>query len=170
MIEVDTIFDEDPVGPWITLWAVARFKAQGHLIGTPDWERLSETIQPQILMGSKVTGVEYARAQDAVFALNWLLEDAFERAPIILCPTTGGQTPRVGHDGTIDGVETPGWVQFTYGLNMSRNPAGSVCTGLSSAGLPIGPQVIGRQRAEADVLTVMATLETLIGFDRLPTI
>lgn len=168
IIELETIFDADPVSSWLVLWVVSRFKAQGHLIDTPGFDQLSESIKPQVLMGSKVSGVEFARAQDDVFRLNSLLEDAFEQAPLILSPTTGGRVPKLGHDGTINGAEDPGWVQFTYGLNMTRNPAGSVCTGLDPDGLPIGLQVIGRQRADANVLAAMAVLEDVIGFTGQP--
>ncbi len=168
IIEVDEVFGTDPVEAWIVLWAVSRFKAQGHLIGTPEFDRLSESIKPQIMLGSKMTALDHARAQDACFELNWRLEDAFERAPFILSPTTAGQVPVLGHDGTVDGVETQGWVQFTYGINMTRNPAGSVCTGLDSRGLPIGLQVIGRHRDEVGVLGLMAAMERLIGFEDRP--
>lgn len=168
VIELESIFDADPVSSWLVLWTVSRFKAQGHLIDTPDFDRLSESIQPQVMMGSKVSGVEFARAQDDVYRLNSLLQDAFEQAPLILCPTTGGRVPLLGRDGLINGVEEQGWVQFTYAINMTRNPAGSVCAGLDSAGLPIGLQVIGRQRADAQVLATMAVLEDAIGFDAEP--
>ncbi len=166
IVEVDSIFDEDPVGQWIVLWTVARFKAQGHLIDTPDWDRLSDSIQPQIKFGAGMSGVDFARAQDHCFKLNWDLETAFESAPLILCPTTAGQPPRLGQDGTINGTPDVGWVRYTYGINMTRNPAGSVCTGLTSEGTPIGLQVIGRHFAEAEVLAAMSTLENVIGFDR----
>ncbi len=169
VIEVESIFDADPVTSWIVLWAVSRFKAQGHLIDTPDFDKLSESIKPQVIMGSRFTGVDFARAHDDVYRLNSLLEDAFEQAPLILSPTTGGRVPRIGREGMINGVEDQGWVQFTYGINMTRNPAGSVCVGLDSDGLPIGLQVIGRQRADAEVLGAMAVLEDVIGFDQQPT-
>ncbi len=170
VVEIETIFDADPVTSWIVLWAVSRFKAQGHLIDTPDFDRLSESIKPQIIMGSRISGKEFAAAQDDIYRLNSLLEDAFESAPLILSPTTGGRVPKTGRDGTIDGVEDPGWVQFTYGINMTRNPAGSVCVGLDSDGLPIGLQVVGRQRADAEVLGAMAVLESVVGFDAEPAI
>ncbi|MEZ5231084.1 MAG: amidase family protein, partial [Acidimicrobiales bacterium] len=125
--------------------------------------QLSESIKPHIMLGSRVTGVEHARAHDDVYRLNALLEDAFDKAPLILSPTTAGRVPKLGHDGTINGVEQQGWVQFTYGINMTRNPAGSVCAGLDRDGLPIGLQVIGRQRADAEVLGAMAVLEDVIG-------
>ncbi len=168
VVELDAIWREDPVTQWLVLWTVSRFKAQGHLIDTPDWDRLSESIKPQIAMGSKVSGEEFMRAQDACYDLNWQLEDALDRAPLVICPTAAGQAPRLGEDGTIDGEPQVGWVRFTYGINMTRHPAGSVCAGLTTAGTPIGLQVIGRHRCEGDALAAMAVLEQLIGFDARP--
>lgn len=168
VVEVDEIFPTDPVTDWLVLWAVARFKAQGDLIGTPDWDRLSDTIRPQIEMGAGVRGVDLAAAHDRCYALNWRLEDAFEHAPFILTPSTAGRTPRLGEDGTIDGEADVGWVRFTYGINMTRNPAGSVCAGLDSDGLPVGLQVIGRHRDEAGVLAVMRVLEQVVDFTGRP--
>lgn len=165
VIEVEEIFTEDPVMQWLVLWAVSRFKAQGHLIGTPDWDRLSESIQPQIEMGAGITGEQFARAQDECYRLNWLVEDALETAPLILCPTAAGQAPRLGEDGMVNGEAAVGWVRFTYGINMTRHPAGSVCAGLTEAGTPIGLQVIGRHHSEASVLAAMASLEDVIGFE-----
>jgi Asp-tRNA(Asn)/Glu-tRNA(Gln) amidotransferase A subunit family amidase len=168
VIEVDEIFPTDPVAPWLVLWGVARFKAQGHLLGTADWERLSPSIRPQIEYGATISGEEYARAHDACYELNWRLEDAFERAPLILCPSNAGQPPLLGQDGEIDGEADVGWVRFTYGINMTRNPAGTVCVGLTSAATPIGLQVIGRHFAEGEVLAAMAGVEGLVGFDARP--
>ncbi len=168
VIEVDTVFAEDPVQAWFVLWAVSRYKAQGHLLGTDEWDKLSESIRPQIEYGARLTGVDHALAHDACFDLNWQLEDVFEHAPLILTPATAGQTPLLGQDGEINGKADVGWVKFTYGINMTRNPAGTVCTGLSSAGLPIGLQVIGRHYAEAEVLAAIATAEQVIGFDQRP--
>lgn len=168
IVEVDEIFPEDPVMDWLVLWSVARFKAQGHLVGTPDWERLSDSIRPQIEMGAGIRGVDLAVAHDRCYALNWLLEDAFEQAPFLLTPSTAGRTPRLGQDGTIDGQADVGWVRFTYGINMTRNPAGSVCAGLDSEGLPIGLQVIGRHRDEAGVLALMRVLEQVVDLTARP--
>lgn len=166
VIEVDSVFAEDPVQAWFVLWAVSRYKAQGHMLGTDEWDRLSESIQPQIEYGARMSGVDHALAHDACFDLNWQLEEVFEQAPLILTPATAGQTPLTGEDGEINGEPDVGWVKFTYGINMTRNPAGTVCTGISSAGLPIGLQVIGRHFAEAEVLGAIASAEQAIGFDQ----
>ncbi len=168
VIHLDEIFPADPVGEWIVLWAVSRFKAQGHLLGTEGWDQLSETIQPQIEMGAGITGEQYARAQDACYRLNWLVEDALDQAPLVLSPTNAGQAPRLGEDGTVNGEAAVGWVRFTYGINMTRHPAGTVCAGLTPVGTPIGLQVIGRHHREGDVLAAMACLEDVIGFDARP--
>jgi Asp-tRNA(Asn)/Glu-tRNA(Gln) amidotransferase A subunit family amidase len=70
-------------------------------------------------------------------------------------------------DGFVDGEQTPDWVSYTMGINMTRNPAGALPIGLSSEGLPIAMQVIGRQRDDLGVLQAMAAMEDLIGFDEL---
>lgn len=168
VINVEEIFPEDPVHEWLVLWAVARFKAQGHLLGTPDFDRLSETIQPQIELGAGITGEQFARAQDACYRLNWLLEDVLDQAPLVLTPTNAGRAPRLGEDGMINGEAAVGWVRFTYGINMTRHPAGTVCAGLTSEGTPIGLQIIGRHRSEGDVLAAMASLEDVVGFGGRP--
>jgi Asp-tRNA(Asn)/Glu-tRNA(Gln) amidotransferase A subunit family amidase len=168
VIEIDEIFPTDPVEAWYVLWSVARYKAQGHLLGTDEWERLSESIRPQIEYGATLTGVDHAIAHDVCYDLNWRLEEIFHQAPLLLTPANAGQVPRLGQDGTIDGEPNAGWVKFTYGINMTRNPAGTVCTGLTAAGTPIGLQMIGRHFAEGDVLAAMAAAEQVIGFDQRP--
>lgn len=168
VIEIDEVFPTDPVEAWFVLWAVSRYKAQGHLLGTDEWDRLSDSIQPQIEYGARFSGVDHAIAHDVCYDLNWRLEDVFEQGTLLLTPTNAGQAPLLGQDGTINGEPDPGWVKFTYGINMTRNPGGTVCTGLTSAGTPIGLQLIGRHHAEAEVLAAMAAAEQVIGFDQLP--
>ena len=112
---------------------------------------------------TNVSGVDYARALDACHYLNARLVDAFRAGDFILTPTTCGQTPRAGSAvGTIDGEQTDGWVGFTYGINMTRNSAGTVCVGKTGLGLPIGLQIIGNQRDDVGVLKTMCFLEDLL--------
>ncbi|MEL7210893.1 MAG: amidase family protein, partial [Actinomycetota bacterium] len=124
VVTVEEVWASDPVMPWLTMWTTSRARTQGHLIGTPDYERIDESLQQQIEWGMGVTGADLATAVDAIHSLNLDLDAAFEQAPLLLTPACAGQTPRLGHDGTINGEEVPGWVSFTYGLNMTRNPAG----------------------------------------------
>jgi aspartyl-tRNA(Asn)/glutamyl-tRNA(Gln) amidotransferase subunit A len=54
-----------------------------------------------------------------------------------------------------------GWSFFTYPFNLTGQPAASLPCGFSSAGLPIGLQVVGRRHADAQVLTASAAFESL---------
>ena len=52
-----------------------------------------------------------------------------------------------------------GWSLFTYPFNLTGQPAASLPAGLTSDGLPIGLQIVGRRHADALVLTASAALE-----------
>lgn len=170
--EVDEIWATDPVGPWITMWVASRARTQGHLVGTPEFEKITPSLQQQIEMGMGLDAVDMARSIDAVHELNLELDAAFEHAPLLLTPVCAGHTPVVGDDGvTRDGVvagqETPSWVGFTYGFNMTRNPAGTINVGFTADGMPVGLQVVGRQRDDLAVLQAISAIEDLFITDRL---
>ncbi|MEX0758619.1 MAG: amidase family protein, partial [Tistlia sp.] len=57
---------------------------------------------------------------------------------------------------------------FTVPANLAGLPAISIPGGLSSDGLPLGLQVIGRAFDEETVLKVAGVLEEAAGFDALP--
>ena len=105
------------------------------------------------------------RAQDLAHRLNLKLVDLFHQAPFLLTPTVAGQTPLAGEFGRVDGVEHPQWVAFTYPFNLTRSPAGTVCAGFTSDGMPVGLQVVGPQHADAGVLRLLAVLEEALELD-----
>lgn len=162
VLGVDSVWDEDPVGPWFTMWAANRARTLGHLIDTPEWDSIDPSLQFQTEAGMKFSAVDYARAVDAVHTLNLALDDVFVQAPLLLTPTCAGHTPFHGKDGTINGVEDSGWVSYTYGLNMTRNPAASINCGFTADGMPVGLQIIGRQLDDVAVLQAMASIEKLL--------
>ena len=161
VVPFETVWDEDPVGPWFTMWAANRARAQGHLLGTSEWDSLEASNQFQIEYGLKLSAVDLARAVDSIHLLNLGLDAAFEQAPLLITPTVAGQTPYHGEDGTINGEPAIGWVSYTYGLNMTRNPAASINCGFTADGMPVGLQIIGRQLDDVAVLQAMASLEKL---------
>lgn len=163
VVRLDDIWSEDPVGPWFTSWAVMRARSQGHLEGTDDWERIDESLRFQILMGMGVSGVDLAKAQDAIYQYSLELDKVFEEAPILITPMTAGQTPFVGQEGMINGEAEVGWVSFTYGFNMTRNPAGTVPCGTTADGMPVGLQIVGRQLDDISVLQAMVAFEQVLG-------
>ncbi|MDZ7677867.1 MAG: amidase [Acidimicrobiales bacterium] len=168
VIELEEIFDEDPTLHWFQLWCAARARSQGHLRGTPQWDLIDPQLRSLIDYGERLTAVDVVRAIDACHLVNHRLETvAFPHAPVLLCPTVAGQAPVIDHQGTVNGEETAGWVTFTPFVNLSRNPAGTVNCGFTRGGLPIGLQVIGRQREDLTVLQALASIEDLLAMDQL---
>ncbi len=53
---------------------------------------------------------------------------------------------------------------FTVTVNLAGLPGVALPTGLSSAGLPLGLQLIGRPFEEGDLLNTAYALETAAGF------
>lgn len=164
VVRRERIFNKDPNGLWYVLWATYRARAQEHLKGTDRYEDIDASLRGMIEHGLKVSGVDFARALDACHTLNIELEAAFRDAPLILTPTLAGQVPKQGAaGGQLNGRDSPAWVTFTPAINMTRNPAGTVNVGFHPTGLPIGLQVIGRQRDDLSVLKALAYFEALNG-------
>ncbi len=166
VLPVETVWDEDPVAPWFTMWAANRARTLGHLIGTPEFDSIDPSLQFQTEAGMKMSAIDYALAVDAVHNLNLALEDVFINAPLLITPTCAGHTPFHGADGTINGTEELGWVSYTYGFNMTRNPAASINCGFTADGMPVGLQIVGRQLDDVAVLQAMASLEKLLDANR----
>ena len=147
------------------MWTAAMARKLGDRVGTADFARIDPPLQAMVEFGLTVTGADYARALDTSHAYNWQLEDAFAQhnATLVLSPTCAGRTPKSGGDGTINGRVTAAWVEMTFALNMSRNPVATLHAGVDSDGLPVGLQIIGRQRADLDVLCAAGCFEALLG-------
>ena len=89
----------------------------------------------------------------------------FDRAPLLLCPATAGQTAEVGRQGIVNGQESQFALAFTGAFNLTRNPAGTVCAGFTADGMPVGLQVVGPQHADVAVMRAIAALEEILGID-----
>jgi Asp-tRNA(Asn)/Glu-tRNA(Gln) amidotransferase A subunit family amidase len=62
--------------------------------------------------------------------------------------------------GTVDGAAEPNWFRMTQPFNLTGVPAGTAMAGLTSTGMPIGLQVIGRRYDDIRVLETLRVLET----------
>jgi amidase len=95
------------------------------------------------------------------------ISSAFAAYDFVISPTVACLPVKNASDGNtvgpreINGVEIDpliGWCP-TYLCNFTGHPAISVPAGLSSDGLPVGLQIIGRRYADADVLAAAARFE-----------
>ncbi|SIS12266.1 amidase [Williamsia sterculiae] len=87
---------------------------------------------------------------------------------VLITPTTSVAAFPVGVQGptVIDGrsVTDTAWQGFTFPANLSGQPAISVPAGLTSTGLPVGMQIIGRHLDDATVLRLASAWESTAGF------
>ena len=159
IVTLDSVWDRDPVGAWFSQWTALRAAAQSQFRGTDQWERIDPSLRFLIEWGEGLTSIDVIEGVNDVFRLNAQLAKVWEQAPLLIVPTCAGQTPTSGAEGMVNGERTAAWVSFTYGFNVSRNPAGTIPCGTTAGGMPVGLQIVGPHHADAQVLAAMAACE-----------
>ncbi len=167
VVETETVFDEDPLDPWLTLSGAYNLRTHAELLGTPAYESVDPVLRMVIDGAAATSALDLVRAEDACHALNVRLVDLFHDVRLLVTPTMAAVPPprALGGAGTINGRSDYNWVKMTYPFNMTRSPAATVCVGLSSEGLPVGLQLVGPQHADLVVIRAAAALEAALGFD-----
>jgi amidase len=130
-----------------------------------------DTLRAEIEEGLKLTGSDIARAE-AAHGLLWREFQAFlEKYDYFILPTT--QTPPFEIDKPypteIAGVKLEGyidWMKSCWYLSATGNPAASVPAGFTPEGLPIGIQIVGRDRDDFSVLQMAHAFEQATGFGK----
>jgi aspartyl-tRNA(Asn)/glutamyl-tRNA(Gln) amidotransferase subunit A len=165
---IDTVFDTDPVDDFLQLMGVCQLRTMRPLMEHARWAD-SDPILKLIIEGAESTTAEQLiQILDRFHDMNLKLVELFHQSRILVTPTCSGTAPLLGSlSGLVNGEEVANWVQFTYPFNMTRSPAATVCAGLTSAGLPVGLQLIGPQHGDLVVLRTAAALEAALGFETL---
>jgi Asp-tRNA(Asn)/Glu-tRNA(Gln) amidotransferase A subunit family amidase len=166
IVEVATVFDEDPISTWLTMTDAYHARKVAPWRGTPTWERLDPGLRACADRGAEVSGQQLATATDACHLLNLRLVKLFREVRLLVTPTVAALPPLSGQLGEIDGRPDVNWVRFTYPFNLTRSPAGTVCAGITEDGLPVGLQLVGPQHGDVVVLRTMAALENALAVDR----
>jgi Asp-tRNA(Asn)/Glu-tRNA(Gln) amidotransferase A subunit family amidase len=103
------------------------------------------------LRGNSTAGLDDVARQAT--ALEQELERVFTVVDVIATPTT--PNPPHGHRGPGDTMS----VALTWAFNISGHPAISLPAGTTTAGEPVGMQLVARRHREADLLAVAAAVE-----------
>ena len=112
----------------------------------------------RLLAGAFVPAADYLKGQRIRRLAVADVDRALAAADVLLAPATPIAAPTLGErEVEIGGQRHPvrtSLIRFTRPFNLSGHPAASVPCGFTSAGLPIGLQIIGRALDEATVLRV----------------
>lgn len=168
VVEVPTVFPDDPVWPWLQLTATYNLRTLDSFRGTEVWDRVDPGLARVMELVGGLSAVDLVRAEDQCHELNVRLVQVFREARVLVTPVVAGQTPVSDGFGTINGVADANWVRFTYPFNLTRSPAGTVCAGFTDDGMPVGLQLVGPQHGDLVVLRTMAALEEALGLDPMP--
>ncbi|HEY1988136.1 MAG TPA: amidase [Acidimicrobiales bacterium] len=170
VMDVETVFDEDPVSEWLILTGAYNLRTHAGFRGTPVWDEIDPVLATVIDGATSISALDMVRAEDATHDLNLRLVDLFHDVRLLVTPTTAAAAPPHALNGSalINGTPDFNWVRFTYPFNMTRSPAATVCAGITSEGIPVGLQLIGPQHGDLVVLRSAAALEEALGFELLP--
>ena len=112
--------------------------------------------------GAKVTGAEYAKANNVRSACRGLLTNIFQKVDIICCPAMTSPPFPVTLDeryGPSFLLDNPHWGRFTVPYDFSGSPSISVPCGKNSEGLPLTIQFVGRHLSEPQLCRIGHTFE-----------
>lgn len=131
-------------------------------------EGFGEEVKRRIILGSYVLSsgyydAYYLRAQKVRTLIRRDFEDAFKKVDVILTPTSPTTAFKIGEK-----ISNPLSMYlndiFTINVNLAGLPGISVPCGMSSEGLPIGLQMVGRSFDEARLLSYAYAFEQVSGY------
>jgi amidase len=115
---------------------------------------------------------QWAFAQERRLSVMASWARFFREHDVLLCPVT--PTTAIEHDATpdpderritVNGVEVPYWeqVRWVQAVSVAHLPVVTVPVGLSTAGLPVGVQIVGPYLEDRTALDVARRLAEVVG-------
>ena len=126
-------------------------------------EGFGAEVKRRIMLGTYALSAGYAskyylKAQQVRALLKRDFDEAFQKADVIVCPTTPTPAFKIGEKAD-DPLAMYLSDIFTVTVNLAAIPALSLPCGQTSSGLPIGMQLMGRAFDEAGLLRTAAAYE-----------
>jgi aspartyl-tRNA(Asn)/glutamyl-tRNA(Gln) amidotransferase subunit A len=150
----------DPVEEFHALWfagaaaSVAAFPADRRADIDPGLAEIAAT-------GARLSAVDYLLANNRRMSMGQAMGRFHLDHDLLLTPTMPIPAFEAGRE-VPAGWHAPrwtSWTPFTYPFNMTQQPAASVPCGFTSAGLPIGLQIVGPRHADATVMAACNVFE-----------
>jgi len=141
----------------------------------PLLEKWRDKLDPSLIgfaeMGRPHSLAEFRNAEIARSTLYRAVQALFDRYDVLVSPTMAATALPIGFDVVKDqvmvngkpcGLTRQGLTAYQYPFNLTGHPAISLPNSWTDAGLPIGLQIVGRWRADWDLLRIAAVFETSI--------
>lgn len=116
-------------------------------------ELFGADVRERMMIGYGISGLDHAAGLRAQMAWRRQVELLFENVDAIVTPTVGFGAPPVAESQAMIAA-TRNLTRLTFPWSFAQVPAISVPCGFTSAGLPIGMQVVGRHFDEALLFTI----------------
>jgi aspartyl-tRNA(Asn)/glutamyl-tRNA(Gln) amidotransferase subunit A len=144
------------------LWSAHEAGMYGSLVA--QWrERMDPGLVACIEHGRRYGLLEYLELRGRKLAYWDRVRPLFERYDLLLTPAVSVPAFEVGRLNPAGFPEHEWdwfpWASFSYPFNFTGQPAASVPAGFTSAGLPVGLQIVGRRFADLTVLQASAAFE-----------
>jgi amidase len=157
-----------------TLRAKAFIEKHGATVGRHR-DAVKKTIVWELERGERLTDADVATAERARLELRARVARLMERYDCFVLPTTQVLPFDVREESVheINGVAMEtyiDWMKSCYFISVIGHPAISVPAGLTSEGLPVGLQIVGRDQADWDVLAIANAYEKARGLFPAPVI
>jgi len=133
--------------------------------------QLGENVRWNIERGLELTVADLSRATTAHAALAERVSEFWDRVEVLACPVTQVAPFDVTLDWVHDIDGQPqrtylDWMASAYLISVTGLPAISVPAGFTPDGLPVGLQLVGRRRADWQLLSVAHAFEAATGYGR----
>ena len=134
-------------------------------------DAFKDTLKGEIEEGLRLTGMDVARAETAHGQLWRRFQTFLEKYEYFVLPTT--QLPafdvNTEYPTEIAGVKFDNyidWMKSCWYISATGNPAASVPAGFTLEGLPVGLQIVGRDKQDFSVLQMAHAFEQATAFGK----
>ena len=157
---VEAVFEIDPA----PIWNAEFYAGVGTRLRAP-LENHRDLLDPAV---AAVLDRAVAQTMDAYYrtvferyAVRERMRQFFEKFDLLLTPTLPVASLEAGRDrpAHLDDRSLVDWVFYTYPFNLTGQPALSLCAGLSDDRMPVGLQIVGGARGEADMIRAASAFE-----------
>lgn len=160
---------EDPLDITTGLWFAGAYQIWQSL--SPAQQALTDPdFKAQAELGAKLDANALHQLTQHRGALGSHLRQFMQRFELILTPSTAVAAFKAlpaGHS-PMNSAAMLGWTPFSYPFNLSQQPAISLPCGLTTQGLPMGVQLVGRMFGDAVLLRAAHALQSCYSVIRPP--